>query len=95
MEDGWQDGCRLRNLVVDRMDQQLSMIDLMRMVMEGETKVWVEDEGEGGRGVVEGVAKDVGEDMGEDVTGREEEVEMDEEYRPLPPHLSSSQIDRI
>ena len=57
----------------------------------GGTEIWVEDEGEGERGVV----KDVGEDMGEYVSGREKEVEADEECKLSIPHLSSSQIYQI
>ena len=54
----------------------------------GRAEVWVEDEGEGGRGVEEEVEEEVEEnteeeveveeDVGEDVSGREEEVEMNE-----------------
>jgi len=82
---------------VDRVEQQLSTMELVRMVMEGGVDIRVEDEGEGGRGVVkdkgEGVVKDIVKNVGEDVVGRE--VEMYTEFSPLPSYLFSSQICRL
>ena len=78
---GMEDG--RHRVVVDRAEQQLSMMDLMKMGMEGRADIWAENKGEVGRGVGEDMGEDVEEDAGVD-------VEMDEEYNPLLLHFSNS-----